>query len=1629
MPHESTPSDSFAGGPSPTDEEFFTAYYEHVAADDIHDHSVETLEFRAREHLRLAAVRPPRTFTVAVVNERTTAMLFVVADDMPHMVRSVTAELIREGMSIRLVVHPTFEVHRDPASHEIIELRHGPQRTRFNAGSAAALTEHDAPEPAAAMEGTAEIWIAVEISGLTDSSRAEDLVAGLQRVLTDVRTVAEDAREVHAQMVIAIASLDRLPSGYLPSSEQLRNFLLWLESGNFTLLGYCEHELKTAGGSDVFRLRAGTELGLLHAHTPSNDTDEPTFRTSEILTISTSDLRSTVERPSYLDEIRIKIFDDSGAVAGEQRFVGLFAPGAAAQSVGQIPMIREKVAAVRRRLGFIAESRRGTELLAVLESFPLDELFQVDVDDLTRLTTEILRLQERRQTRLFLRTDDYGRFASALIFLPRHRYSTAVRLRLAQELKDAFNAPTLEFDVWLSDSPMARVFFRILLPAGLGPGTIDPSVLERSLIIATRTWTEGLDEALRSHFPTAQAARLFSLWSAAFPASYRADVALEDAIEDIERFEMFNLDGTGGRPLDDPMLTLTTRPESARRLASGADLRIRLYLTSPQSLTQILPYLHNLGLEVQNQRPFDILRGTDRPLFLYDLGVRYPLGVDPVRTSSLLADAFGAAMRGDTESDRFDAMVLQENLEWQQVAILRAYAKYLQQLGTTNSYDFIADTFLNNARAARALLGLFQAKFRPGLGIAERLRDTAAARSEASEAIDAVTSLDSDRLLRTFLNLIEATTRTNFYRDRPYLSFKLQPSHLPGAPYPRPKFEIWVYSPRVEGVHLRFGPAARGGLRWSDRREDFRTEVLGLAKAQIIKNSVIVPTGAKGGFYPKRLPDPDAGRPAWLAEAIASYKDFLRGLLDVTDNLALPDVAGSSDDRGARGHEGRVVPPAQVVCHDDDDYYLVAAADKGTAAFSDIANEVASEYGFWLGDAFASGGSVGYDHKRMGITARGAWASAIQHFHDLGFDCRNEDFTVVGIGDMSGDVFGNGMLLSEHVQLVAAFDHRHIFLDPAPDGAASLEERRRLFKLPGSSWADYNPALISPGGGVHPRTAKSIPISPQAQLALGLPPSTTVMSPPELIRAALRAPVDLIYNGGIGTYIKSSSETNPEVGDKANDWIRINGNELRTRIIVEGGNLGVTQRGRVEAALNGVMLNTDATDNSAGVDCSDHEVNIKIFIDSMIATGRMAASERTDFLHSLSDDVARLVLKNNRDQNTLLVNDRQLVLNWSPGFERTMDWLEKAAGLDRALEALPTTDQLHERLQTGQGLTSPELSVLAAYAKIALAKELNDSDVTDDPWFNQVLRGYFPSRIVDRFGTELQSHPLRRQIISTVLANDIINQGGITFAFRAIEETAGSAAALARAFMVIREAFGLQRVAGRIAELPPAVPSDHGAELALYVRRILDRATRWYMSHDHRDQPVEKALSRIMPTMDLLGNRSLVYLRADDIDLAQDLQARWEAIGIPSDLARSGVGIAMSVHLLDISLIAEQIDEPLERIADLYSTVLERIGALKLFLRITDLPRGSRWDALARAALRADVYSVAADMAISVLRSTSSGELGRADSLERVLAWERGRQEQLARIKDMSAEVTGAGPVDLASISVLLRLLRTLVRT
>ncbi|MFP3578279.1 NAD-glutamate dehydrogenase [Arthrobacter sp. SIMBA_036] len=1600
-------------------EGFFGDYYEHLAEEDSRGYSPEQLISRATHHRQVAQSRRPGHALVQIDSEADRSVVYIVTDDMPFLVDSVNAELVRQGCAIRLVMHPLFVVSRDQASGELGSISRVPSNVGISSGDTAAL-----PSIAHLLGDSTNVphmesWISVEIDRVSDEARAE-LIDGLQRVLGDVRTAVEDWPKMRSKALELAEALDKVSHPeQIAELRQAQDLLRWLDKGNFTFLGYREYDLVDVDGEDVLELREDSGLGLLRTGDDTRqiqhltDAGRKRAREKRALVITKANSRSTVHRPAYLDYIGVKSFDALGNVNGERRFIGLFATSAYTGSVRSIPIVRDKVDAVLRNAGFPIDSHSGKDLLGILETYPRDELFQIEIPDLAATATGIQRLQERRRTKLFLRPDIYGRFMSAVVYLPRDRYTTSVRLRIEQELRETFQAESIDYEARITESALARVFFRIRLPRAAELAEVNVQELEHRLMRASRSWSEGIAEVLRENLPSETAEALSGLWAEAFPAGYRVDYEVEDALQDIERFEKY-----GAQAVQEGVNPRELKPGVHVYLPSGAgealeeDARVKLYLMEPKSLSQILPYFHNLGLEVLDERPFEIETADHRDFFLYDLGLKYPADVDPLTTGDLLADSFGAAVTGMVESDKFDQLVLREAMHWRQVVVLRAYAKYMRQMGNTNSFGFIADTLLANPDVARGLNALFAARFDPSIAEDQRQEKQASARAGLSESIEQVATLDADRVLRTFVNLIESTLRTNYYQGKDYVSFKLDPTSIDGLPFPRPMYEIWVYSPRVEGVHLRFGKVARGGLRWSDRREDFRTEILGLVKAQTVKNAVIVPTGAKGGFFAKKLPNPSVDRAAWMAEGIESYKTFIRGLLDITDNLvASPDGE-------------RLVPPSNVVRHDGDDSYLVVAADKGTATFSDTANGLAAEYGFWLGDAFASGGSVGYDHKAMGITARGAWESVKRHFSELDLDTQTEEFTVVGVGDMSGDVFGNGMLLSKHIRLLAAFDHRHIFLDPAPDAATSFTERQRLFELPRSSWDDYDRSLISEGGGVYPRQAKAIPVSDQVRKALGLPDGTTQLSPPELLRAILLAPADLLYNGGIGTYVKASTETHAVVGDKANDAIRVDGRDLRVKVVGEGGNLGLTQRGRIEAALQGVILNTDAIDNSAGVDCSDHEVNIKIFIDRMVAAGKLEPSERASFLADMTDEVGRLVLQDNIDQNILLLNDRTRVAEWSPSYERLMDWLEKSADLKRELEALPTTATLRARLEQGQGLTSPELSVLAAYAKIELGSALRDSNLADDPWFAETIRNYFPKQLRERFDAELDTHPLRREIIATVVANDIINLGGITFAFRAIEETSANEVAVAKAFIALREIYELDSMVAELNALPASFPTEHWSEIHLDIRRLLDRAVRWVLGQGVTSQPIAEVVNAFKPMMTPLRAKLLEYLRGEDkVRISAWLeQARsWE---LPEHLAHRWAELFESYALLDIARIAQGGTGGVEDIAHVYYTVFNRFHADSLLERISSLPRDDRWQALARAALRDDLYSTVADMTTSVLESTEPG----SNAEDRLTAWEAQNAEQLGRAKTMFDEVNALEADDMASLSVALRLLRSIVR-
>ncbi|MET1034879.1 MAG: NAD-glutamate dehydrogenase [Arthrobacter sp.] len=1591
---------------------FVETYYGHIAPEDAAGYPPEELESRVGAHLAVGFARRPGEAKIAVGTHGGTSVVYVVTDDMPFLVDSITAEISRQHQAINLVVHPTLIARRGDGEGELTDLEPVSTNAPIASGDTAALPNLARFLQRGDGRSQIESWIAIEIGGEPGTDAVASLVEGLEHVLDDVRLAVDDWRHMRDKAHEIADSLASVTNGHeVPDLHSASELLRWLDDGNFTFLGYREYDLAVEDGQDVLRVRSESGLGLMRRPVAPGTIQHLTSfgrakaREKRALVITKANSRSTVHRGVYLDYIGVKSFDPQGNVNGERRFIGLFASSAYTRSVRSVPLIREKVDAVLRESGFAPDSHSGKDLLTILESYPRDELFQIEVADLLETVLGILRLQERRRTSLFLRPDIYGRFMSALVFLPRDRYTTAVRLRIEGELKKAFNAESMDFEVRMSESSLVRLFYRIRLPRGGEVPQVDRLDLEQKLVRAIRSWSEGIDQAVRGQFSGEEATRLSQNWAEAFPPSYRVDFEVEDALEDIARFSLYDDPAHEG-----PVVNVYVPGDTGEE--HGVDARIKLYLTEPLSLSRILPVLANLGLEVVDEKPFAISRGDGKEFFLYDLGLKYPAGADPLGTEELLAGAYAAVSLGRSESDSFDRLVLGEGFHWRQVAILRSYAKYLRQLGIPNSYGFISDTLLANPAVAQSLIALFERTFDPGVPEPARREGLELARAELAAGLERVPTLDADRLLRRFVNVIESTLRTNYFQGTDALAFKLSPGRIEGAPFPRPKYEIWVYSPRVEGVHLRFGEVARGGLRWSDRREDFRTEILGLVKAQMVKNAVIVPTGAKGGFFAKKLPDPSVDRNAWMEEGKSAYRIFIRSLLDITDNL-VAEPGGQ-----------KVVPPKDVVRLDGDDPYLVVAADKGTASFSDVANAISLELGHWLGDAFASGGSVGYDHKAMGITARGAWESVRRHFFEFDLDTQTQDFTVVGVGDMSGDVFGNGMLRSRHIKLVAAFDHRHIFLDPRPDAEASFAERQRLFDLPRSSWADYDTSLISEGGGVYPRSAKTVEITPQVAEALGLPDGVDVLSPPELLRAILCAPADLLYNGGIGTYVKSSAETHTEVGDRANDSIRVDGKDLRVRTVGEGGNLGMTQLGRIEAALNGVILNTDAIDNSAGVDCSDHEVNIKILVDRMVAAGKLDPTERAAFLHSMTDEVSRLVLRTNFDQNVLLLNDRQRLAEWSPSFERLMDWLEAHADLDREIEFLPGNQELEERLERGQTLTSPELSVLAAYAKIQLATALAASDLADDPYFDRTLREYFPKQLGERFPEEILGHPLRREIVSTVVANDIVNMGGITYAFRVMEETSVPETVVARAFVALREIFAFDDFVGSVMELPADFPTERWCQIQLDMRRLLDRATRWFVTHVDRGTPVQKDIDAFRDTVLGLRSRLGSLLRGQDADRVAEWKAEGLSWGLPEALAGRWSEQFESFALLDVALTAREVGLPAEEVAKVYYVVFDRFDIDSLLERITKLPREDRWQALARAALRDDLYSTVVDITEAALAAAPD----EADPVARVLEWERQNADSLERARNMFDEVNSLERDDMASLSVALRTLRSIVR-
>ncbi|MFG3173105.1 NAD-glutamate dehydrogenase [Streptomyces sp. NPDC048200] len=1597
---------------------FLQRYYLHTAPEDLSDRDPVDVFGAAFSHYRLAENRPQGTANVRVhtptVEENgwtcSHSVVEVVTDDMPFLVDSVTNELSRQSRGIHVVIHPQFVVRRD-LTGKLIEVL----PTRPSAED----LPHDAH---------VESWIHVEIDRETDRADLKQITADLLRVLSDVREAVEDWEKMRDA---ALRIADELPAEPAADDlreqevEEARELLRWLSGDHFTFLGYREYQLRD---DDSLTAVPGTGLGILRSDPQHGDEDShpvsPSFerlpadarakaREHKLLVLTKANSRATVHRPSYLDYVGVKKFDENGEVVGERRFLGLFSSAAYTESVRRVPVVRRKVEEVLRGAGFSPNSHDGRDLLQILETYPRDELFQTPADELRAIVTSVLYLQERRRLRLYLRQDEYGRYYSALVYLPRDRYTTGVRLRIIDILKEELNGTSVDFTAWNTESILSRLHFVVRVEPGTELAQLsdaDKDRIEARLVEAARSWADGFGEALTAECGEERAAELLRHYGNAFPEGYKADHSPRSAVADL-----VHLQTLGQEQSKDFELSLY-EPVGA----APGERRFKIYRTGEQvSLSAVLPALNRMGVEVTDERPYE-LRCSDRTTaWIYDFGLRLPKS--PNGNGDYLGDdgrerfqeAFAATWTGQAEIDGFNALVLSAGLNWRQSMVLRAYAKYLRQAGSTFSQDYMEDTLRNNVHTTRLLVSLFEARMSP-----ERQRAgvelTDALLEELDAALDQVASLDEDRILRSFLHLIKATLRTNFFQKtaegtpHAYVSMKFDPTAIPDLPAPRPAFEIWVYSPRVEGVHLRFGKVARGGLRWSDRREDFRTEILGLVKAQMVKNTVIVPVGAKGGFVAKQLPDPSADRDAWLAEGIRSYRTFISALLDITDNLVA----------------GEVVPPADVVRHDEDDTYLVVAADKGTATFSDIANEVAESYDFWLGDAFASGGSAGYDHKKMGITARGAWESVKRHFRELGVDTQSQDFTVVGVGDMSGDVFGNGMLLSEHIRLVAAFDHRHIFIDPDPVAETSYAERRRLFELPRSSWADYDTGLISAGGGVFPRSAKAIPVNAHIREALGIESKVAKMTPADLMRAILQAPVDLLWNGGIGTYVKSSAETNAEVGDKANDAIRVDGAELRVKVVGEGGNLGLTQLGRIEFAQTGGKINTDAIDNSAGVDTSDHEVNIKILLNAVVANGDLTVKQRNKLLAEMTDEVGALVLRNNYAQNTAIAN----ALAQSPSMlhaqQRFMRHLVREGHLDRALEFLPSERQIRERLTAGQGLTGPETAVLLAYTKITVSTDLLATSLPDDPYLQSLLHAYFPTALRDRFREQIEGHALSREIVTTVLVNDTVNTGGTSFLHRLREETGASLEEIVRAQTAARAIFNSSAVWDAVEALDNVVAADVQTRIRLHSRRLVERGTRWLLNN--RPQPLQLAetITFFSAGVEQVWSELPKLLRGADLEWYQQICDELTNAGVPDELATRVAGFSSAFPALDIVSVADRTGKDPMAVAEVYYDLADRLGITQLMDRIIELPRADRWQSMARASIREDLYAAHAALTADVL---AVGD-GTSTPEQRFAAWQEKNAPILGRARATLEEIRGSDSFDLANLSVAMRTMRTLLR-
>lgn len=1560
--------------------------------------------------------------------ESPTTVIQLLNTDGPFLVDSISLLLAEDDIAIRHLFHPVINVIRDKQGQlqQILD-------PESDEGQSSCCTES---------------LIQVDVSQLT-KERIKRFKKQILKTLTLVRYAVKDWPAMQQQANASAELLAGQSSAVdTDTATEAAEFIRWLADDHFIFLGYREYTVTGKDEAAVLAAKAETGLGMLAAENAPvtsrpiaklPDTGVITKQSHpEPLIITKTNSRSIIHRSGYMDYIGIKIYAKNGIVIGERRFIGLFTSTTYTRSAWATPLLRNRVEAVMQQSDLRPGSHAWKALVHILETLPRDELFQSTVEELSNLSLGVLKLQERQRTRLFIRRERFGRFYSCMLYLPRDRFNTENRTAIQAILKRALKGETLDYQVMVSESPLARLHILVRPRVGERP-QINIDDLEERIIKAVRSWGDELSEILVQKLGEAEGLALYDKYARTVSASYAEDVSPWVASYDLQ-----NIAELSG---DDDLRMSLYRPRKKR----VGVLRFKLFkYTRPIPLSEVLPMLENLGLRIVSERPYEFVLGQDKSVWVQDFDMVLANGgdLDIEAVRNIFQQAFEKTWRGEVESDGFNRLVLSARLPWRQVAILRAYSKYLLQTGMPFSHAYMAETLEANPLIARLLAEQFKEQFDPARrdesearalrhanrlkkifrvlhadktsGLADALAEVGETRIERNRqahlnainaailsSLELVSSLDQDRILRTFSKTIRATLRTNYYRRneagevREFMSFKLDSSRVPDLPKPCPFREIWVYSPRVEGVHLRMDKVARGGLRWSDRREDFRTEVLGLMKAQNVKNTMIVPVGAKGGFFVKQMPEGD--REAVLAEGIYCYKCFIRGLLDITDNR----------------DEDKVLPPVDVVRLDEDDPYLVVAADKGTATFSDIANGIAAEYDFWLGDGFASGGSVGYDHKVMGITARGAWESVKRHFRELDIDIQNQEFTVVGIGDMAGDVFGNGMLLSRHICMKAAFNHMHIFLDPNPDAKSSFVERQRLFGLPRSSWDDYNKKLISKGGGIYSRQAKAIELSKEVRNWLDIKDKS--IAPAALIKILLKAEVDLLWNGGIGTYVKATSESHADVGDTANNILRINGKELKAKVVGEGGNLGFTQLGRVEYSLTGGRMNTDFIDNSAGVDCSDHEVNIKILLNQLIHDGKLDPADRNELLVEMTDDVARLVLRSNYLQSQTVSMMTSLTGTRLGAQSYFIRALEEDGLLDREIEFLPSDEALEERRLSNQGLSRPELAVLLSYAKIVLYQQLLDSDIPEDDYLGSELYRYFPAAIQQRFPEDMQMHRLKREIIATMVTNSMVNRMGASFGLMMQEATGSTPSEVAKAYTIVRDTFNLNPLWLEVEALDNKVSASAQTDALIVIWKLIRHATRWLLVQPGRQLDIRMQSERLKPGIQRLRNNLPQLISEDEQRLHGSKVQRYTEAGFPVELAEELALLNRLSSALDIVDEASRRELAVEKVAEVYYQLGQTMNLKWLMQEIEQLTVEGHWHSAARSNLRQELYRYHRALAGQVLAAYGN----KGDSP--VQDWLEDNQQQLDYVIEMLADMRTLSEIDFATISVAVQALRTLL--